>query len=217
MSLREQLDCFRDTFISEMPPEVIRAIARGDEEIVSSGLAQRALRAGDVAPDFALLDSRGETVSLSRLRKSGPVVLSFYRGDWCPYCNIELDALAVAHPEIRGMGASVVAVSPQKAQRATVSRQFPFSLVSDPGSKVAKAYGIAFELPRLLRPLYEEFGHPLPAVNDTDDWTLPVPATYVVDDDGRIAMSFVDADYRHRIEPSEITAALVCLQDRGGR
>lgn len=209
-----KLDSFRTTFDAGAPPEIAEVLARADREIAASGIAARTIRAGDIAPDFSLVDTNGAAISLARSRVTGPVVLSFYRGDWCPYCNIELEALAAVHPDVLGMNAKVVAVSPQKAG----SRQpLPFPLLYDAGSKVARAYGPSYELPTLLRPLFEMMGHALPVVNESDDWSLPLPATYVVGSDGRIALSFVDADHKQRIEPSEILAALACLRQHGAR
>jgi peroxiredoxin len=190
---------------------------RADVALISTGLAEHALRAGDVAPEFTLREVRGNSVSLSTLRRSGPVVINFYRGDWCPYCVLELEELAALHPEIDRLGASVVAISPQKVERLAAYTGVPFALASDPGSKVARAYGLAFSLPEELRPIYQRLGHPLPAVNAASDWVLPLPATYVVARDGRIALSFVDADYRRRMEPSEILAALSGLPEQSGR
>jgi len=214
MSLRTQLDSFQKTFDSGIEPEIADVLARADREIADSGVAARAIRAGDIAPDFSLLDTNGVVVSLARLRIAGPVVLSFYRGDWCPYCNIEMEALAAVHFDILGMNAKVVAVSPQKGRR---QRPLPFPLVYDADSRIARSYGLSNELPSMLRPLFERMRHALPVVNDSDDWSLPLPATYVIGGDGRIALSFVDVDHRRRIEPDEILAALACLKQHGDR
>jgi peroxiredoxin len=220
MTLEAELQAFREAFLLKVDPAVRDAMLRADFEIGASGVARRAARAGDRAPGFILTGARGETVCLSQLLRSGPVVLSFYRGGWCPYCNLELRALQTILPRIRALGASLVAISPQtpEASLSTAEKDaLQFPVLSDPGCDVAGAFGLAFELPSVLRPVYERFGHRLPSVNGGGDWLLPIPATYVIAADGVIALAFVDADYRNRLEPAEVVAALECLASRGGR
>jgi len=220
MTLEAELQAFREEFLHKVDPAVRDAMLRADFEVGASGVAQRAARAGDRAPGFILAGARGETVCLSHLLRSGPVVLSFYRGGWCPYCNLELRALQKILPRIRALGATLVAISPQKpdASLSTAeSNALEFPVLSDPGCAVARQFGVAFELPSVLRPIYERSGHGLPSVNGGGDWLLPIPATYVIASDGVIALAFVDADYRSRLEPAEVVAALECLATRGGR
>lgn len=214
MSLEKRLRDRSEQFSLELPSQTVAVMLRADYSLVSAGVAAQALRAGDQATDFMLTDVRGDTVSLSSLRRSGPVVISFYRGDWCPYCTLELEALTDLYPGIAGLGASLVAISPQKLHPPT--QDVPFLLVSDPGSKVARDYGLAFSLPDELHPIYRQLGYPLSEVNAAADWVLPVPATYVVAQDGRIVLSFVDVDYRHRLEPTEIITVLSGLRKARG-
>jgi peroxiredoxin len=214
-SLAAELDAFRTEFMSRVPPEIRQAMERADMDLAASGLLDRAARAGDVAPDFELPDAGGGVQRLSRLLKSGPVVLSFYRGGWCPYCNLELRALQTAMPMMTDFGATLVAVSPQTPDESLSTAEknaLLYPVLSDRGSRVAASYGITFDLAEELRPIYARFNHALPAVNGEDSWTLPVPATYVIAPDGRIALDFVDVDYRKRLEPAAILEALRRLQ-----
>ena len=214
MSLKTELDAFRSEFMSQVPPEIRDAMVRADLELAASGIAQSALKAGDGAPDFRLPDARGGSVRLRDLLASGPVVLSFYRGGWCPYCNLELRALQHALPEIRRLGAKLVAVSPQTPDESLSTAEknaLAFPVLSDAGSATAKSFGIAYDLAEELRPIYTRFGHALPEKNGDDSWVLPIPATYVIDMDGTIRLAFVDVDYRNRLEPAEIIAALQSL------
>ena len=168
----------------------------------------------DQAPNFVLPDATGNSVELRTLLQHGPVVLTFYRGGWCPYCNIELRALQSALPQIRGHHATLVAVSPQTPDQSLSTaekNELEFPVLSDSGNKVAREYGIVFTLPEALRPIYENFGIELPAHNGDESFDLPVPATYVIDGEGKVRYAFVNADYRQRAEPSDIVAALAEL------
>jgi peroxiredoxin len=217
MSLKTELHDFRAEFMNKVPPEIRDAMTRADLELSASGILAQALKAGDRAPDLALPDARGGTVRLSALLAKGPVILSFYRGGWCPYCNLELRALQRTLPEFERLGASLVAVSPQTpdASLSTVEKnKLGFAVLSDAGSRAAKAYGIAFDLAEELRPIYTRFGHALPNLNGDTSWVLPIPATFVIDRDGTIALAFVDVDYRNRLEPAEIVRLLEALSRR---
>ena len=214
MMLADELAAFRQTFMTKAPPEIRDAMARADLALDGSGIAERAAKAGDVAPDFELPDARGRSVHLSNLLADGPVVVSFYRGGWCPYCNLELRALQMAEPRFRELGASLVAVSPQTPDESLSTSEknaLTFAVLSDVGSFAAKRFGIAFDLAEELRPIYAKFGHALPDKNGDDSWVLPLPATYVIDQDGTIALAFVDIDYRCRLEPADIIAVLETL------
>lgn len=215
MTLKAELDTFRSEFMAEVPPEIRDAMTSADMELAASGITQRAVKAGDQAPDFRLPDARGGHVQLSTLLAKGPVVVSFYRGGWCPYCNLELRALRNALPEIQQLGAQLVAISPQTPDESLSTaekNQLEFPVLSDTSSATAKAYGIAFVLAEALRPIYTRFQHALPKKNGDDSWVLPIPATYVIDTNGTIVLAFIDVDYRNRLEPAEIVAALEALR-----
>jgi peroxiredoxin len=214
MSLQDELNAFRTEFMSQVPAEIRDAMARADLELSGSGILDRALKAGDRAPDFSLPDAQGKTVRLSVLLARGPVVLSFYRGGWCPYCNLELRALQRAMPDIGRLGASLVAVSPQTPDESLSTAEknaLAFAVLSDTGSRAAKTFGIAFDLADELRPIYTRFNHALPDKNGDDSWVLPLPATFVIDRNGIIALAYVDVDYRNRLEPADIVALLETL------
>jgi peroxiredoxin len=213
-TLKFELESFRAEFMAKVPTAISEAMTRADLELARSGILEKALKAGAMAPDFALADVHGDPVSLSSLRKAGPVVLSFYRGGWCPYCNLELRALQQVLPEIRQLGASLVAVSPQLPDASLTTAEknaLAFPVLSDAHSDVARAFGVVFELAEELRPIYTRFGHALPDLSGDARWLLPIPATYVIDRDGSITLAFVDVDYRKRLEPSEILTTLSAL------
>jgi peroxiredoxin len=215
--LQDELDALRAGFAVTMPPDIRAAMTRADLALAASGIASRALGAGEFAPDFTLPGVDGRPVRLSRRLQDGPVIVTFYRGGWCPYCNLELRAYQASAAEMERTGVRLIAVSPERpdASAATVAANgLGFDVVSDVGSAVARAFGVAFDLAGELRPVYARLGHALPDVNG-EGWTLPVPATFVIAPSGEITLAFVDTDYRRRLEPADaIAAAAATLQRR---
>jgi peroxiredoxin len=217
MSLKTELAAFHAHFMGKVPPEIRAVMDRADLDLAASGITDRTLKAGDFAPDFALPDVSDAPVDLQSLLATGPVVLSFYRGGWCPYCNLELRALQQMLPAFIARGASLVAVSPQTPDESLSTAEknaLDFAVLSDPDSRVAHQFGIAFDLADELRPIYAAFGHALPDRNGGDSWRLPIPATFVIAQDRRISLAFIDTDYRRRLDPAEAVTALDSLVHR---
>ena len=213
-SVQKQLDQYAQDFAEKVPEEIRDAMEAAGQSVAAFVSNLTVVDVNADAPNFSLPDATGKTVELGQLLKDGPVVLSFYRGGWCPYCNIELRALQAALPEFRAHQATLVAVSPQTPDQSLSTaekNELEFSVLSDQGNNVAREYGLVFELPEELRPIYANFGIDVPAHNGDDTFELPVPATFVIDQDGKVRYAFVNADYRQRVEPSEIVAALAQL------
>ena len=215
MSLQTKLDAFKADFEAGKPPynvprSVIETMHRATADLIASGAAQRARKAGDVAPSFSLKDPEGNVVSADLLKR-GPLVLSFYRGVWCPYCNMELQALEAAKPEFDKYGASLVAISPQTAPNSRKSvrqNKLSFPILSDVKGKVGAAFGLRFNLPDYLVELYKQLKNDLPTFNDDPSWTLPMPARFVIAQDGTILYSEVNPDYTHRTDPEDMIPVL---------
>ncbi|MGZ4415040.1 MAG: peroxiredoxin-like family protein [Gaiellaceae bacterium] len=170
-----------------------------------------AVRVGDGAPNFELPNARGEKVRLSAALASGPVVLVFYRGAWCPYCNTYLRALQEGLEELTALGATLVAISPQSPDSTAAfvaEKGFDFGVLSDVGSHVASDYGLTFEFAEVDKELFLAVGNDLRKVNGSDTWMLPVPATYVIDVNGQIQYAHIDPNYTQRPDLTEILAAL---------
>ncbi|WP_165230535.1 peroxiredoxin-like family protein [Aquisphaera insulae] len=208
--VRKELEAFRERMAKTAPPDRLKAYEDGIEEVRRSGVIEKALKVGNRAPDFELSDATGKKVKLSELIARGPVVLTWYRGGWCPYCNIALRGLHRSLPEIRSAGASLVAISPETPDNSLSTaekNQLDFEVLSDRGSKAARAYGISYKIPSVVA---EQFKGRLDLAryNGDDSGELPLGATYVVDRGGVIRYAFVDADYRKRAEPSEVIAEL---------
>jgi peroxiredoxin len=214
MSLQDRLDAFKADLESGKLPfkptmQQIEAMHRATVELV--GQARHALKAGDKAPDFVLNDADGKPVASRDLRAKGPLVLSFYRGVWCPYCNMELQALQAELAAIEARGASLVAISPQTApnsRRSQRDNKLSFPILSDLKAEVANAFGIRFALPDYLVEVYKSFKNDLPLINDDPSWVLPMPARYVIGTDGIIAYAEVNPDYTQRPDPSELLPVL---------
>jgi peroxiredoxin len=216
MSLQQKLDAFKADFKGGKapyfaPPEIHPVMERATAELVASGQARQALKAGDVAPPFTLNDPDGKPVSSTELLKKGPLVISFYRGVWCPYCNLELQALEEAFAAFKEHGAVLVAISPQNAVNSRKSvriNNLSFPILSDTNNDVAAAFGIRFALPDYLVDLYKDLKNDLPAFNGDGSWTLPMPARYVIGQDGTILYAEVNPDYTHRPEPEAMLPVL---------
>ncbi|NVN10157.1 peroxiredoxin-like family protein [Nguyenibacter vanlangensis] len=216
MSLQAKLDAFKADFEAGKPPykvpySVIEVMHRATAELVASGAAERALKAGDKAPSFTLNDPDGTPVSSADLLAKGPLVVSFYRGVWCPYCNMELQALEAALPSFRELGASLIAISPQTAVNSRKSvRQngLDFPILSDTHNDVAAKFGLRFALPDYLVELYQNLKNDLPGFNGDDSWTLPMPGRFVIGRDGMILYAEVNPDYTRRPEPEDMLPAL---------
>lgn len=216
MSLQDKLDAFKADFKAGKPPynapaEIHPIMERATAELIATGQASRAVKAGDRAPNFSLEDQEGNEVSLAGLLEKGPLVVTFYRGVWCPYCNLELKALNEALPELQRYGANVVAISPQlqvNSRKAVRVNELRFPVLSDTNNDTAAAFGLRFAMPDYLIELYTKLKNDLPAINGDPSWTLPMPARYVIGTDGIVAYSEVNPDYTHRPDPSEMLPIL---------
>lgn len=212
MTLKDELQKHLANTVKKVPPETLAVMKGATDELVASGIAEQSAAAGSAAPSFSLPNAQGDPVASEQLWDDGPAVISFYRGGWCPYCNIELRALQQRLPEIEALGARLVAITPETPDNALTTQEkneLAFEVLSDGGNRVASAFGLTFRLPDTVNALYKgQFGIDIEASNGEASQTLPVPATFVIGKGGRVLKAFVDADYTKRAEPDEIIAAL---------
>ena len=207
MSLKQELAEYRAGWFRRVPAER-QAIMERHIAQLRDGLAKTALKVGDHAPSIVLGNAKGETVDVSVLLEKGPVILTFYRGGWCPFCNLELRALQRLLPDIEAVGASLVAISPEKPDDSLSTAEknaLTFEVLSDVGQKVGRAFRLVYEFNDELKSAYKEFGLDIPAKNGAgDEWALPISATYIIDRDGIIIYAYTDADYRDRADADDI-------------
>jgi peroxiredoxin len=206
MSLQSQLESLTAKLRAMVPAERLAVVDLAAAQLSYSGLAERALKIGDHAPNFELPDGDGMLWRSENLLRRGPLVIVFYRGRWCAYCNAQLSALQEIHPQIADAGASLVAISPQTQKHSYMTRdmhKLRFPVLSDQGNQVAKKFGLVYRLSPEMQAMYESIMTKLPGYNGDQSWELPLAATYIVQADGNISWARIDADWRHRPEPEE--------------
>ena len=215
MGLDQQLAEFKAEFVRTAPAERVGLYEAKIEELRESFALESAIGVGAIAPDFRLPDAKGNAVSLSDLLRRGPVVVTFYRGGWCPYCNIQLRAYQAALPEMTALGARLVAISPQLPERSLATAEadeLTFDVLSDVGNGAARRFGLVYSLPEELRAALRSNNKALPGINGDESWELPVPATYVIAPDHRVVLAYIDVDHKKRLGADAILNALRSIQ-----
>jgi len=213
-ALQPVLDAKRDEFNAQVPDSLKKLFAEISDQIADAGAVETALKVGDTAPDFTLPNAVGEQVQLRALLVNGPVVLTWYRGGWCPYCNIQLNAYNDILPEFEKLGGQLVAISPEIPDSSLSTKErdsLRFEVLSDAGNSVARQFGLVFEIPKLLTDfLVGKLD--ISVYNGDNSNTLPIAVTYIIDTDSVIKYAFVQGDYKIRAEPSELIEALKKLK-----
>jgi len=217
MSLSAQLTERREYSRQNLPKDIHATMMQATKALIESGIADNAPGVGQRLPSFYLPNQLGETRNLDRLLEKGPVVVTFYRGGWCPYCSMELRAYQKVLDDISTLGATLVAITPElpDASLSTIEKnELAFEVLSDSNSDYARKLGLVFSLPETLRAIYKNFGLDLEKHNGEGQFDLPLPATFIVGNDGIIVSSFVHADYTLRKEPDEVVAELRAYLNR---
>lgn len=208
--LKAKLDAKRDAFESNADSAKKKTFREGIEAVVKSGILDSALNVGDAAPNFKLHNALNEPIELYQYLKKGKVILTWYRGGWCPYCNLTLHQLQLELSSFEANGAHLIALTPElpdKSLSTSEKNALKFEVLSDVGNKIAQEYGVVFKLTDDLALSYNKsFG--LNEYNGDESNELPLAATYIINEDGKIIYAFLDADYRNRAEPSELTEFL---------
>src|SRR2546421_3129530 len=213
--LQQQIDEFIAEGASWLPTNLLQDLLHPIGQLMNSGAAENALKEGAQALDFTLPDARGNTVTLSHLLTQGPVVMTFYRGQWCPYCHLQLRAYQQALLHMQAKGASLVAISPQTPDhsRALAEKlELTFALLSDIGNQVARQFGLVFTIDEAVRAAHKQVCADLPAFNGDNSWELPMAGTFLVDPSGTVRLVYVHPDFTRRLDPSVVIARLKDLQ-----
>ncbi|WMT79455.1 peroxiredoxin-like family protein [Bradyrhizobium sp. Ash2021] len=211
MGLEQDLADFKAEFELTAPAGRAALYNSKVEELRAKFPLSGVLKVGDLAPDFSLPNAIGSYTSLEDVLKGGAAVVTFYRGGWCPYCNLQLRAYQAALPDIEALGARMLAISPQlpdKSLSTSEKNALKFPVLSDVRNSIARKFGLVYSLPEELRAALRSNGKELPGINGDESWELPVPATFVVDGDRRVVFSFVEIDYRRRLAPEDLVSAL---------
>lgn len=199
---------------ANVPADILNLMDVTTEKLIAEQLSKHALKVGDKFPAFELPDSKGKQISSTELLAKGPLVLSFYRGGWCPYCNLELRALNNMQQAFADQNAQLVAVSPQLPDETLSTQQqneLAYTVLSDVSNSLAKKCGLVFTLDERLIPVYDQLGLDIPKANGDESYELPLPATYVIDCQGVIQFAFAHEDYTLRAEPLDVLNAVKAL------
>ena len=210
-SLNTQLADYKAAFLARVDPTRVATMESATDQLRASGIEVTALKRGQAAPDSVLPNAVGLPIRLSDLWKTGPLIVLFYRGGWCPYCNLELRAWQRQLDAVARANTQIVAISPQTPDNSMTTQQkneLSFEVLSDSSLEAARGFGVAFDLPDALVQLYSGAGNDLPVLNGNGRWSLPVPATFVIDINGVVQQAYVDADYRNRAEPTDVLAQI---------
>jgi peroxiredoxin len=209
-TLTSELELRKVNFNKKADSTTKKKYKEGLDAVINSGILESAKNIGDIAPDFKLKNALGKTVSLKNYLEKGPVVLIWYRGGWCPYCNLTLHHLQKELPNFKAEGANLLALTPElpdESINTSKKNNLEFEVLSDIHNKTAKAYGVVFKLTEDVAKKYNE-KFKLNSHNGDTSNELPLVATYIINTNGKIEYAFLDADYRNRAEPSKITAFL---------
>lgn len=211
MSLKAQIDAYNIEKDAKLPADVLALMNTTNQELIAQHIKDNALQVGQKVENFSLANHKGESIELSELLSKGPVIISFYRGGWCPYCNLELKALNNYLPQFKTQSAQLVAISPQLPDETLSTAQkndLEFDVLSDVSNKVAEQFGLLFTLDERIQALYTQFGIDFEHYYGDKSFKLPLPATYVINQDGIITYAFLSEDYTLRAEPIDVMTAL---------
>lgn len=211
LTLKDQLRMMNEASKSKLPVDKKKVMDQALENLKKSNIEDKVIKVGKKIPDVSLVNAQGKKVKLSDLRKKGPVIITFYRGSWCPYCNAQLSNFQQNLVEFQKKGAQLVAVTPEKPDLSVLlaeNKKLEFEILHDKDNKFASKLGLVFGVTRELKEIYQQFGIDLEKSQGNADWKLPVPATFIVGKDGKIFYEFVDADYTKRASAEDILSAL---------
>ena len=209
--LATQIQQFNIELAAKVPQEVLEAFGKSIEDLKTKNIEEKSIKIGETIPNFSLKNAKNEVVNSSDILKNGKMIIAFYRGSWCPYCNLELKALQEKISEFKEKNATLVAISPQSPDNSLTvieKHHLTFEVLTDKDNTFAKQLGIVFELQDFVLPFYNALGINLSSFNKNDDTSLPIPAVFVVNENGIIIYKFADVNYMNRIDIDELLNTL---------
>ena len=207
MTLQEQVKQMRDATSERMPKAIIEVFINSISEIKTNKLKESALQVGDKIEDYSLTDIEGKSINLSTFIQSDYLILNFYRGGWCPYCNMELREYDRLKNDFKEQGANIIAISPEipeLANQTTDKNKLSYPVLTDTDSLFMKKVGIVFQLDEDSKREFVNFGMDFTKINGNEDFELPVPAVYVINKNMEVVFVHFEEDYMTRLEPSEL-------------
>ena len=209
--LAKQIEQFNNELATQVPQEVLEAFGKSIEDLQKKKIEEKSIKLGEIMPEFLLPNVKNEIINSNEILKNGKMIIAFYRGSWCPYCNLELKMLQDHLPKIKDKNATLVAISPQSPDNSLTvveKHNLTFEVLTDKDNTFAKQLGIVFELQDFVLPFYNALGINLSSFNKNDDTSLPIPAVFVVNENGIIIYKFADANYMNRIDIDELLNTL---------
>ena len=211
LDLATQIQQFNIELAAKVPQEVLEAVGKSIEDLKTKNIEEKSIKIGETIPNFSLKNAKNEVVNSSDILKNGKMIIAFYRGSWCPYCNLELKALQEKISEFKEKNATLVAISPQSPDNSLTvieKHHLTFEVLTDKDNVFAKQLGIVFELQDFVLPYYHALGIDLSSFNKNADNSLPIPAVFVVNESSKIIYKFADANYMNRIDIDELLKTL---------
>ena len=210
--LQNDIDRYKEKFIKNVPDDIRQTMSDATQKLIDANLKEHALKKGDKIDSFTILNASNKVVNIDEaLRKNKYIVLSFYRGAWCPYCNMEIQRLQKIVPELKILNAELFALSPQTPDNSLSQKEkenLKFEVLCDKNNALARKFGLVFTLDETLKPIYESFGIDILQSNKNGTFDLPLPATFVINQNHEVIYAFVDEDYTNRSEPEEIVRVI---------
>lgn len=211
MKLKAILTDIQEKMIEQLPAEFTQAFCESLNELIEQKIDQKALKIGDQAPDINVLDTDGNAIKLYDLLKNAPVIINFFRGNWCPFCMAELADYQESIQKFHLPATQFLFISPQMQEYSAqlkAEKEFDLTLIADQHNEIARQFGLVFTLDEKIRDIYKKIGADLSVMNGDDSFELPIPATYVVAPSGKITYAFVETNYMMRAEPREVLAMI---------
>ena len=211
LDLATQIQQFNIELAAQVPQEVLEAFGKSIEDLKTKNIEEKSIKIGETIPNFSLKNAKNEVVNSSDILKNGKMIIAFYRGSWCPYCNLELKALQEKISEFKEKNATLVAISPQSPDNSLTvieKHHLTFEVLTDKDNVFAKQLGIVFELQDFVLPYYHALGIDLSSFNENTNNSLPIPAVFVVNESSKIIYKFADANYMNRIDIDELLKTL---------